>query len=67
METRIEDLEVKVAYLEHQLAELDAMVRELFSANAELRKELGGLKESREEGSLTFGEGAPGGDKPPHY
>ncbi len=67
METRIEDLEVKVAYLEHQLAELDGLVRELFAANAELRKELLAVKESGDEGSLTFGEGGAGFDKPPHY
>jgi uncharacterized coiled-coil protein SlyX len=67
METRIEDLEVKVAYLEHQLAELDGLVRELFAANLELRKELLGLKESQDEDSITFGEGGPGFDKPPHY
>lgn len=66
-EQRLEDLEVKVAYLEHQLAELDGLVRELYAANAELRRELGGLKEEREEGSLTFGEGGAGFDKPPHY
>ncbi len=66
-EGRIEDLEVKVAYLEHQLAQLDALVQELFAANAELRRELGTMREVREEGSLTFGEGGPGADKPPHY
>lgn len=65
--TRLLDLEIKVAFLEHQLAELDGLVRELFAANADLRKELGAVKESKEEGSLTFGEGGPGFDKPPHY
>lgn len=65
--TRIEDLEIKVAFLEHQLAELDGLVRELFAANADLRKELGAVQESKEEGSLTFGEGGAGFDKPPHY
>lgn len=66
-ELRLEDLEVKVAYLEHQLGEMDALVRELFTMNTELRREIGGLKEAREEGSLTFGEGGVGADKPPHY
>lgn len=60
---RLEDLEVKVAYLEHQLAELDGLVRELFSAHAEQRKELEALRE-RPEDSLTIG---PGIERPPHY
>lgn len=66
-ELRMEELEVKVSYLEHQLAELDGLVRELFAANTELRREMLGLKETREEGSLTFGEGGVGVEKPPHY
>ncbi|MSP54208.1 MAG: hypothetical protein EXR69_01155 [Myxococcales bacterium] len=64
---RLEELEVKVSYLEHQLAELDGLVRELFAANLELRRELVGVKEAREEGSITFGEGGVVVEKPPHY
>lgn len=64
---RIEDLEVKCAFLEHQLAELDGMVRELYAANAELHRQLDELRDARgagDDGSLTFGAGP---EKPPHY
>lgn len=66
-ERRIEDLEVKCAFLEHQLSELDGLVRELFASNAELHRQIGELRDTRaaaEESSLTFGAGP---EKPPHY
>lgn len=67
LEVRIEELEVKAAYLEHQLGELDLLVRELFAANAELKRELSGFREARttgDDGSLTFSDGV---ERPPHY
>ena len=67
LEGRVEELEVKAAYLEHQLGELDLLVRELFAANADLKRELSVFREARttgDDGSLTFSDGA---ERPPHY
>ena len=61
MESRIEAVEVKIAYLEHHLLTLDELVRAL---NAELqlfRLELRDLRDS-----LPDEEKAPN-EPPPHY
>lgn len=62
-ERRIEDLEVKVSYLEAQLQELDALVRETTDRSIELAREVARLRQAAERDALPGT--AP--EKPPHY
>jgi len=65
MEDRIEDLEVKVAYQERTISELDALVRAFGTKLDEALRELKALKESvRTGGEPKLG---PANEKPPHY
>jgi SlyX protein len=65
MEERIEDVEVKLAYQERLIGELDALVRTFGAKLDEALRELKALKETLRTG----GEPAPGpaSEKPPHY
>jgi uncharacterized coiled-coil protein SlyX len=65
MEERLEDLEVKVAYQDRLIGELDALVRMFGTKLDEVLRELKSVK----EGVRTGGEPALGspGEKPPHY
>jgi SlyX protein len=65
MEERLEDLEVKVAYQDRLIGELDALVRTFGTKLDEALRELKSVK----EGVRTGGEPAmgPAGEKPPHY
>jgi uncharacterized coiled-coil protein SlyX len=68
MEQRIEDAEVKIAFLEHQLAELDGVVRELFARLARAEDELRRLTEKRTAEEESANEDPPPHwEKPPHY
>jgi uncharacterized coiled-coil protein SlyX len=62
MERRVEDLEVKVAFQEKHIADLDEVIRQLRDEVDDLRARLHGLHE--EVRLLT-----PGAEdaKPPHY
>jgi uncharacterized coiled-coil protein SlyX len=65
---RLEDLEVKVAYLEHTLSQLDEVVRDLADDNLRLKRE---VAELRERLTAAVGSG-PEMDPsqyqvPPHY
>lgn len=57
----IEDLQVRLAFHEHHLAELDAVIRELRDQVDRLREEVRELREQR-----PMGDEDPD-QKPPHY
>jgi len=65
---RLEDLEVKLAFFEHALSQLDEVVRELADDNARLKREVTELR-----GRVTAAVGSgPDMDPaqyqvPPHY
>jgi uncharacterized coiled-coil protein SlyX len=61
MQKRVEELEVKIAFQEHTMAQLDEVVRELRAEVDSLRHE---LREIREQ--ATVGEEDPD-QRPPHY
>lgn len=59
----IHELEVKIAFLEHHVHELDAIIRTLSDDMARLRAELAELRDG-----ATAGERGPlESEKPPHY
>ncbi len=65
---RVEELEIKVAYLERGLAELDDVVRELADDNARLVREVKQLVERVAASSGGVGEVDPERYQvPPHY
>lgn len=63
MAERIEELEVKVAYLERTLTDLDEIVREFADRVVTLEREVRLLRQSAENDALA-GDGV---EKPPHY
>lgn len=63
-ERRFEDLEVKVAFLEHHLAELDGVLRVQADRIAALQAELVALREDR---SWTSARGGLAEEVPPHH
>jgi SlyX protein len=64
MEERLVELEIRIAYQERMLAELDAVVREFAERTAKLERELAELRASVQSASPEAG---PHDDKPPHY
>ncbi len=60
---RIQELEVRLSYQDHLLAELDGVVRGFALRVERLERELSELKEST---SAALDVGA-GNEKPPHY
>jgi uncharacterized coiled-coil protein SlyX len=58
---RTEALEVKVAYLEKTVADLDEVLRDLFGRMERLEAEVEELRETR----IALGDQE--GEKPPHY
>lgn len=65
---RLEDMEVKIAFLEHTLSELDGVVRELADDNTRLKRE---VLELRERMQAAMGNGEAMDPEryqvPPHY
>ncbi len=61
---RLDDLEIKIAFQDKAIAELDALVRKLGDRVDELTRELKQLKSAVGSPELPLG-GA--GEKPPHY
>jgi SlyX protein len=65
MEERLEDLEVKVAYQDKLIGELDALVRGFGDKLDQALRELKQVKEGvRSGGEPSVG---PANEKPPHY
>lgn len=64
MEERIIELEVRVAYQDKLIEELDDVVRAFTRKVEELERELKELKETVEAGAPEVG---PSDDPPPHY
>ena len=64
MESRVEALEVKAAFLEHTLAELDDLVRQTLDQLVEIRRELGTLRAEVKQGDAEAGEKH---EPPPHH
>jgi SlyX protein len=65
MEERIEDLEIKLAYQERLIGELDALVRSFGAKLDDMSRELAAIKESvRTGGQPRLG---PANEPPPHY
>ncbi|MDP2307784.1 MAG: SlyX family protein [Pseudomonadota bacterium] len=67
-ETR--ELEMKMAWLENQVSELDAVVRGLGDELLTLRREVAELRAAavrRSEGEPADDEGSLNYEKPPHY
>ena len=66
----IEDLQVRLAFFEHTLEQLDEVVRQVADENVRLKRELNDLRErvsSGGEGLLPSMENDPLAEKPPHY
>lgn len=64
VEERIIELEVKIAYQDKLIADLDEVLRSFTSRVEELSRELAELKESIKADQSTIG---PANEKPPHY
>ena len=62
MDARVTELEIKVAYLERMLGELDGVVRTLSDELGMLRRELSRLRAASEAQDAL-----PPNEKPPHY
>jgi SlyX protein len=66
MDTRMQRLEEKIAYLERHVVAQDRAMLELTEQVARLRQALTALRE-RLPDSPTGGEAAPEDERPPHY
>lgn len=65
MDDRVVDVEVKMAFLEKGLLDLDAVVRELAEELREVRRELAYLRERVDAGQDVSTR--PEEERPPHY
>jgi SlyX protein len=63
--TRLEDLEVRFAFQEDQIRQLDEVIQEQADHIARLEKALGALRE--QYGELSGDEAPPEEQVPPHY
>lgn len=61
---RVEDLEVKLAFQDKLIRELDALVRQFGDRLDEVNRELRQLKQSIQSPEQTLG---PANEPPPHY
>ena len=61
---RIEDLEIKLAFQEKLISDLDALVHSFGERMDAMQRELSQLKKAIESPDLPLG---PVGEKPPHY
>lgn len=69
-ESAIEDLQVRLAFLQHTVEQLDEVVRELGDDNVRLKRELKELRDrvsTGTEGLLPDQDGDLASEKPPHY
>ncbi|HCH62992.1 MAG: SlyX protein [Deltaproteobacteria bacterium] len=67
-DSRLEDMEVKIAFLENALSQLDEVVRELADDNVRLKREVAELRE-RMQAAMGAGEAMDPEryQVPPHY
>ena len=63
---RIEDLEVRIAFIEKNILDLDEVVRTMANQLEQMRAELTRLREAAQDGTLTV-RGDPHDERPPHY
>jgi SlyX protein len=61
---RLLDLEIKLAYQEQLIRELDALVRRFGDRLDEVNRELRAVKSAAKSPEVALG---PANDKPPHY
>lgn len=66
MEERLMDLEIKVAFVEKHVSELDELVREMHELLARLRTEVASIAEQLQE-DARGGSNRLIDEKPPHY
>jgi SlyX protein len=64
MDERLVDLEVRVAYQDKLITELDAVIREFTKRTIELEREVAELRATMQSGVPAVG---PHDDEPPHY
>jgi uncharacterized coiled-coil protein SlyX len=62
VDDRLMDLEIKVAFLEKHVADLDGVIREMAQHIEILRRELAEVRD-RSDGTPE----KPGDERPPHY
>ena len=67
MDRRLEELEVRMAYLEKGLIDLDQVVQSLGTGIDDLKNEVVGLRTSLVEAVGEAGKTDPAAEKPPHY
>lgn len=67
LRARIEDLEVRVAFQERTIGELDGLVATLFSRIESLEARLGQAEARLEAPLVGGGPPGPADERPPHY
>jgi uncharacterized coiled-coil protein SlyX len=67
MDRRLEELEVRMAFLEKGLTDLDHVVHELGTGLDDLKSEVVGLRTTLTEAVGGTSKADPVEDKPPHY
>jgi uncharacterized coiled-coil protein SlyX len=67
LEARLEDLEVRYAYLERLIADLDSVVRQTADEMAGVKSVVRTLKERAEAEDSLVEKGTPQQERPPHY
>ncbi len=67
MDRRLEELEVRMAYLEKGLIDLDQVVQHLGTGIDDLKSEVVGLRASLVEAVGGLEKSDPTAEKPPHY
>ena len=63
---RLEDIEVRIAFIEKNILDLDEVVRTLSEHLDQMRRDLSLLREHVTDGTLTV-QGDPRDERPPHY
>lgn len=66
VDERMTDLEIKIAFVERHVAQLDDLVRDMVDGLAELRVELGRLREMQ-DAPATSVRGSLEEEVPPHH
>ncbi len=67
MDQRIEDLEVRIAYLEKNIGDLDGVVRELGQGLGALHQQIQELRESFSDALGEVSRTSASDEVPPHY